>query len=64
MKIKAILFDLDGTLLPMDQDDFIKAYLGGLVGLLAPFGYKNVKFCIAHLFMTNTAGTKSCQTKC
>ena len=40
MKVKAILFDLDGTLLPMDQDDFIKAYLGGLVGLLAPFGYK------------------------
>ena len=40
MKIKAILFDLDGTLLPMDQDVFIKAYLGGLVKLLAPFGYE------------------------
>lgn len=39
MKIKAILFDLDGTLLPMDQNVFIKAYLGGLVGLLAPLGY-------------------------
>jgi FMN phosphatase YigB (HAD superfamily) len=40
MKIKAVLFDLDGTLLPMDQDTFIKAYLGGLVGLLSPHGYK------------------------
>ena len=28
--IKAILFDLDGTLLPMDQEIFLKAYLGGL----------------------------------
>ncbi len=39
MKIKAVFFDLDGTLLPMDQDIFIKAYLGGLVNLLAPKGY-------------------------
>lgn len=39
MKIKAVLFDLDGTLLPMDQDLFIKAYLGGLVSVLAPRGY-------------------------
>ena len=37
--IKAIFFDLDGTLLPMDQDEFIKAYLGGLVKTLAPRGY-------------------------
>ena len=39
MKIKAVFFDLDGTLLPMDQDIFIKAYLGGLVKILAPKGY-------------------------
>lgn len=39
MKIKAIFFDLDGTLLPMDQDTFIGAYLGGLCKLLAPKGY-------------------------
>lgn len=39
MSIKAVLFDLDGTLLPMDQDTFIKAYLGGLVKKLAPHGY-------------------------
>ena len=40
MKTKAILFDLDGTLLPMDQDVFIKAYIGGLVRAAAPFGYE------------------------
>ena len=40
MKIKAILFDLDGTLLPMDQDIFIKAYIGGLVKAAAPLGYE------------------------
>lgn len=40
MKIKAILFDLDGTLLPMDQEAFVAAYLGGLIKLLAPFGYE------------------------
>ncbi len=39
MKIKAVFFDLDGTLLPMDQDVFVKAYFHGLVGLLAPKGY-------------------------
>ena len=39
MSIKAVLFDLDGTLLPMDQDTFIKAYLGGMAKKLAPYGY-------------------------
>ena len=39
MGIKAVLFDLDGTLLPMDQNTFIKAYLGGMAKKLAPYGY-------------------------
>lgn len=39
MGIKAVLFDLDGTLLPMDQDIFVKAYFSGLVKKLAPHGY-------------------------
>lgn len=39
MKIKAVLFDLDGTLLPMDQDVFVKTYFGLLAKKLAPFGY-------------------------
>ena len=37
--IKAILFDLDGTLLPMDQEEFLKAYFGGLVKTMVPHGY-------------------------
>jgi FMN phosphatase YigB (HAD superfamily) len=38
-KITTVLFDLDGTLLPMDQDNFIKAYFGGLARKLMPYGY-------------------------
>ena len=34
-----VLFDLDGTLLPMDQNVFMKAYFGGLSKKLAPHGY-------------------------
>lgn len=34
-----ILFDLDGTLLPMDQDAFIKKYFGLLAKKLMPYGY-------------------------
>lgn len=39
MSIRYVLFDLDGTLLPMDQDRFVKAYFGGLSKALAPHGY-------------------------
>ncbi len=39
MKITTVMFDLDGTLLPMDQDNFIKAYFGGLCAVLMPRGY-------------------------
>lgn len=39
MKITTVLFDLDGTLLPMDQDVFVKSYFGGLAAKLAPKGY-------------------------
>ena len=39
MKIKTVMFDLDGTLLPMDQDQFTKYYFGLLAKKLAPYGY-------------------------
>ena len=39
MELKAILFDLDGTLLPMDQSAFVKDYFGRLVRRIAPLGY-------------------------
>ena len=38
MRYQAIMFDLDGTLLPMDMESFIKAYFGALAKELAPFG--------------------------
>lgn len=38
MMIKAIMFDLDGTLLPMDQDAFIKLYFGSLAKKMAEKG--------------------------
>ena len=40
MNLQAVLFDLDGTLLPMDQDEFVKAYFGLLAQKLAPRGYE------------------------
>ena len=36
MKITTVMFDLDGTLLPMEQEDFIKAYFGAMAKRLAP----------------------------
>lgn len=39
MQVKAVLFDLDGTLLPMDQEVFISAYFKGLLTHFAPAGY-------------------------
>ena len=43
MSIKAVLFDLDGTLLPMDQDVFVKSYFSLLAAKLAPHGYEPKK---------------------
>ena len=40
MQIKMVLFDLDGTLLPMDQDKFVETYFGLLAKKLAPHGYE------------------------
>ena len=37
--VKAVLFDLDGTLLPMDQDTFTTGYFKFLVKKAAPHGY-------------------------
>lgn len=54
MSINAILFDLDGTLLPMDQEIFVKDYFGRLAKKLAPYGYEPNK-----LIETVWAGTKA-----
>lgn len=39
MGITTVLFDLDGTLLPMDQDVFVKDYLKRLAMRMAGHGY-------------------------
>ena len=39
MPITTVLFDLDGTLLPMDQEVFVRTYLGLLAKKMAPLGY-------------------------
>ena len=39
MAIQTVLFDLDGTLLPMDQNVFVKSYLGRIAKAMALHGY-------------------------
>ena len=52
MAITTILFDLDGTLLPMEQERFIKAYLGALGSYLGEYGYDPG---IARVILSGTA---------
>ena len=40
MPITAVLFDLDGTLLPMDQELFAKTYFTSIAKYVAPRGYE------------------------
>ena len=66
MCIKMILFDLDGTLLPMDQDAFIKKYFGLLAAKLAPYGYESTSLLDAiwsgTAAMVKNDGSKSNET--
>ena len=39
MQLTTVLFDLDGTLLPMDQDEFIKDYFVRIAHTMAGHGY-------------------------
>ncbi len=41
---KAVIFDLDGTLLPMNEEEFTKVYFGLLYKKAVPFGYKKEEF--------------------
>lgn len=52
--IKAVLFDLDGTLVPMDQDVFVKCYFKELAAKMAAYGYESGK-----LIETVWLGTKA-----
>lgn len=63
MAIKAILFDLDGTLLPMDQNRFLKGYFGLLTEKMVKSGYDADTFMKALLAGTDAMvandGTKT-----
>lgn len=63
MDVKVILFDLDGTLLPMDQDLFIKAYFGLLAKKLSKHGYEPDKLIksiwTGTMSMVNNNGLKT-----
>lgn len=61
MRYQAIMFDLDGTLLPMELEGFIKAYFGALAKELAPFGLTPETmlkpfWAATKAMMTNTTG--------
>lgn len=43
MSIKAVLFDLDATLLPMDQNKFIEEYFKSLSAKMSKYGYEPKK---------------------
>ena len=63
--MKAILFDLDGTLLPMDEDKFVKGYFGYLYKFMMPFNFDKDEFIKAVWFGTDAMrkndGTKTCE---
>ena len=40
MSIKMVMFDLDGTLLPMDMEEFTSGYFKMLAAKAAPRGYE------------------------
>lgn len=40
MSVTTVLFDLDGTLLPMNQDLFVKTYFAAVARHMAPEGYE------------------------
>ncbi len=63
MSIKAVLFDLDGTVLPLDQDEFTKGYFSILAKKVGPYGYETKKLVDAiwsgTTKMVENDGTKS-----
>ncbi len=54
MSITTVLFDLDGTLLPMDQDLFANTYFSSIAKYVAPRGYE-----VESLIKGIWAGTKA-----
>lgn len=63
MAIKAILFDLDGTLVPMDQDVFVGDYFKRISAKLAAAGYEP-KQLIDTIWKGTAAMIKNSGEKC
>ncbi len=63
MPITTILFDMDGTLLPMDQDRFVEEYFKSMTAKIAPLGYEPQKLresvIKATFAMVNGDGTRN-----
>lgn len=51
--IKTILFDLDGTLLPLDESRFIQLYFGGIAKRFSRLGYDGQKLLQAIMESTD-----------
>lgn len=58
MKITTVLFDLDGTLLPMEQEKFVHSYFSKLATWLAPHGYE-AEALIAGIWSATAAMVKN-----
>ena len=58
MAIKAVLFDLDGPLLPMDQERFTEIYFTNLAIKAAPLGYEP-KSLVKHIWAGTAAMVKN-----
>ena len=56
---QAILFDLDGTLLPMDMNAFMKAYFGGLATKAREWGYTDSEALVAAIWGGTAAMVKN-----
>lgn len=59
MKLSAILFDLDGTLLPMDNDHFTEVYFSYLARAAYPWGYRDSKQLVAAIWKGVSAMVKN-----
>ncbi|MCM1166777.1 MAG: HAD family hydrolase [Lachnospiraceae bacterium] len=57
--VKTVMFDLDGTLLPFVQDEFVKYYFGGLCRKLAPYGYDDPDSIVKYVWKGTGAMIKN-----